>query len=179
MREILAKPISLYPPQGQCRNAKDALTRAVENEGFDMRGPVGQLWARELKSTPELREQYANVGTKREDQARFRIAWANTQLENRSKRKEKSECYSLVDSSIGVCHGLGAIIQAEGGRDDATAVTAARNYARRCAMMGGKWMRYNRWTERNEFLHVKQQHVTTMQRLWQCFEVEKQHGSGR
>ena len=39
--------------------------------------------------------------------------------------------------------------------------------------MGGKWMRYNSWTERNEFWYVKQQHVTTMQRLWQSFEVEQ------
>ena len=167
------KANQLVTSAGPAQKREDDLARAVENEGFDMRGPVGQLWARELKSTPELREQYANVGTKREDQARFRIAWAKTQLENCSKRKEKSESYSLVDSSIGVYHGLGAIIQAEGGRDDPTAVTAARNYARRCAMMGGKWMRYNSWTERNEFLYVKQQHVTTMQRLWQSFEVEQ------
>ena len=160
------------PSAGPAQKREDDLARAVENEGFDMHGPVGQLRARELKSTPELREQHANVGTKREDQARFRISWAKTQLGNCSKRKKKSENYSLVDSSIGVYHGLGAIIQAEGGRDDPTAVTAARNYARRCAMMGGKWMRYNSWTERNGFLYVKQQHVTTMQRLWQSFEVE-------
>ena len=76
MREILAQPINLHHPQGQCRNAKTTwLARTRMNEGFDMRSPVGQRWARELKSTPELREQYAN-GTERADQARFRIAWA-------------------------------------------------------------------------------------------------------
>ena len=47
-----------------------------------------------------------------------------------------------MDSSVGVYHGLGAIIQAEGGRDDPTAVTTARNYARRCAMMGERCMRH-------------------------------------
>ena len=36
--------------------------------------------------------------------------------ENCSKRKQKSESYSLVDSRIGVYQGLGAIIQEEGGR---------------------------------------------------------------
>ena len=78
-----------------------------------------------------------------------------------------------MDANIGMYHGLGAIIQAEGGRDDPTAVTAARNYARRCAMMGGKWLRYSSWTERNEFLHVKQQHVATMWRLRQSFDVDQ------
>ena len=79
------------PSAGPAQKREDDLARAVKNEGFDMCGPVGQLWARELKSTPELRKQYANVGTKQEDQARFRISWAKTQLENCSKRKEKSE----------------------------------------------------------------------------------------
>ena len=34
---------------------EDDLARAIEDEGFDMRGPVGQLWPRELKSTPDTR----------------------------------------------------------------------------------------------------------------------------
>ena len=143
------------PSAGPVQKSEDDLARAVENEGFDMRGPVGQR-AREMKWTPELREQQANVGTKRQDQGRFRISWARTQLENWSQRKDKSESCSLVDSNIGMYNGLGAIIQAEGGRNDPTAVTAARNYPRRCAMrrcamMGGKWMRYDSWTETNEF----------------------------
>ena len=40
-------------------------------------------------------------------------------------------------------------------------------------MMGGKWLRYSSWTERNEFLHVKQQHVATMWRLRQSFDVDQ------
>ena len=103
------REIQLVPSAGPVQKREDDLTRAVENEGFDMRCPVSQLWARELESTLELREQYTNIGTKREDQARFWIAWAKTQLVNCSKRKEKSESCSLVDSSIEVYHGFGAI----------------------------------------------------------------------
>ena len=39
-------------------------------------------------------------------------------------------------------------------------------------------MRHDSWTESNALLYVKQQHVTTMQRLWHSFDVE-QHGSAR
>ena len=51
-------------------------------------------------------DQDADIGTKREDQTRFRLAWAETRLENCAKRKEKSESFSLVDAIIGVYHGL-------------------------------------------------------------------------
>ena len=70
------------PSAGLVQKREDDWARVVENDGFDMRGPVGQLWAQDLKSTPQLREQNANVGTKHADQARFRIAWTKTQLED-------------------------------------------------------------------------------------------------
>ena len=104
------KANQLVPSAGPVQKREDDLARAVENEGFDMRGPVGQLWARELKSTPELREQHANVVTKREDQARFRIAWAKTQLENCSRGRKNpraihwwtqtSECTMVSERSF-------------------------------------------------------------------------------
>ncbi len=49
-------------------------------DGFDMRGPVGNLWARALKADSDLKKQYTDIGSSSTMQRDFRTGWASREF---------------------------------------------------------------------------------------------------
>lgn len=50
---------------------------------------------------------------------------------------------------------VGRLIQEEGGKEDAANITAAWNHIRKCLELKGRFVRYNVFSERYEFLHFR------------------------
>ena len=65
----------------------------------------------------------------------------------------------------------------EGGFRSAANITAARNYCDMCIKFGGKWVRFNDWTQRAEFLYLKIGVRKVFRQKW-CLERSEDSFSG-
>jgi len=68
------------------------LEQVIKDQTFDMRGPVGQKWARNLKGDDKMRDEYKLIKTP-EERKKYRLDWVARQLNNIKIGKLHTQSY--------------------------------------------------------------------------------------
>ena len=139
------------------------LAKAAKH-GFSAREPVGQRFFR----SPEAKSDEYKSLHGHEAKRAFRQQWAEAALKSYTAKKSKREEWQEVDENEGTYLPLAKMVAEEGG--DAAAVEAAKKYAQKCEQMKGKFVRFNTWTERKEYLYFKTKSKEIFARSWATFQ---------
>ena len=117
-------------------------------------------------------------GDTKEARAAFRRKWAQKAYDTAVERKIKTE--EIIDEDIanGSYEPYDIIVEKEGGSGNIKNVDAATNYAQRCIEEGGKWVRFNLWTKRLEYLYIKLGMRSTWAKSWKWQRAESQAVGG-
>ena len=144
--------------------------------GVDIRSKKGQKFSRDPDGGKSANYKASSTA----DKAGFRKKWAAAQYEKQRVMKVKSKTWTKVDISKGVYLPFSCIIRDEGA--DEEAVVAAVNYIKACWAMGGVWRKYNRMTQRMEWLYMKQEVHEIFEESWKMYEesqkIEPTGGAG-
>jgi hypothetical protein len=157
---------------------EDMLHSAATEGKFDMRLKVGQLWARELKSDPELKKKYMAAGKNYEAQRAFRTAWSAKTYQTKKEDRMKIVRQRTSDDTWGSYEPT-AIVHEREGKDTAGA-KATLNYVRKCLQLREKGYKYrnrpfimwNSFTERYDFLYIKRGFRDSLEEIWSMSTVE-------
>jgi hypothetical protein len=145
----------------ELRMMKEAL---ADNGGvFDTRGVVGQIWQREKAADVKLAAEYAAIKG-RANQQEFRKEWLQLRYKKKVETREYAQSYSTTDFSNGVYRPIKVIYDKEGGDSDAAAAT--RNLVLMCIALGGKWLSFNKFTRRMEYMHLKRGINDELTKAW-------------
>jgi hypothetical protein len=116
-------------------------------------GALAMRFNRDVAMQSHLHTEYSElIGHKAKEE--FRLRWAETQLTRLTTRKTRAESMTAESTADGVYLPMKMLIKEEG--DDSDGREAAATYARKCVALGGRWIRINPMTEREEFLYVKE-----------------------
>ena len=123
------------------------LKDGMENS-YGLRGALGQKFARSLSGgkSPEYK------GTP-DEKRKFRQEWAAIEFDRLDRQRKKSKTYKSIDSLGGFYTPFRVIVQKEGDDDDA--LIAAKHYIQECLRRKGKWIKWNGFTKRVEYLYVQ------------------------
>lgn len=125
--------------------------RIASQKGFESRSALGQRFGR----SSEGRSSEYKALSSQEKKRQFRQAWAEKELQKAVTIYEKKTSQTELDISRGVYLPPGKIVEEEGGRHDPENIVAAWKLIRKCLALGGKFVRYNAFTERYEFLYFR------------------------
>lgn len=134
-------------------------------EGVTTSSPLAQRLKRCMSK--EDKEQYKDLkghGAK----ARWRKDWAERMYKEATESKQQLDSWEVEDVSDGVYCSMAKICEFEGG--DAAASEAARKYILKCSLLGGRWLMYNEFTERYDFLYVQKTRRERFSRKWSLFK---------
>ena len=92
----------------------------------------------------------------------FRQKWVAMQWKAETTKRTKSTMHEKSTDEQGTYLPLDMIIKNEGGARNIENVVAARRYATRCLAQGKKWVKFNDWTGRLEFLYIRH----NMNKVW-------------
>ena len=157
----------------------EKLLQSAATEGkFDMRQRIGQLWARELKSDPELKKKYQEAGKNYEAQRSFRTAWSAKKYVTVKEDRMKTVRQRASDDTWGSYEPT-AIVHEREGKDKAGA-KATLNYVRKCLQLHEKGYNYrnrafvmwNSFTERYDFLYIKRGFRDSLEEIWSMSIVD-------
>ena len=146
-----AKGTSPGGDRPQVGRLEQQLQDAVGTGKFDLNSALGQRFRREFANDPTYKSCTRTV-----DKQAFRIKWAQRQYAQIRLSKSKIESFEDEMINHGEYKALPAIVVAEGGYDDKSNLAAAVTYCRKCVTMGGKWVKKNTWTNRTEYLYMKE-----------------------
>ena len=146
---------------------KEVKLAEAAKSGFDLRGSLGQAFSRDKAGKADYKKLGSNA-----ERAKFRQEWAAKRYEKVKLEKSRSRSYARVDLTEGEYLPLAMVIQAEGGREDRSAIAAALKLAQKCLAMGPPWTRFNAFTERTEFLRLRHRFQESITNSWQLFEKE-------
>jgi hypothetical protein len=139
------------------------LLKKATDDGFDLRGALGQAFAASGGSSAEYKALKGQPGS-RSRQADFRKHWAALQLKTYVEEKVKTTTWKRVDEAKGVYRAFTMIVKKEGG--DIGAYRGACKLVAKCIKMGGQWCRFNEQTERWEFLHMQHLSSDIFEQAW-------------
>ena len=114
----------------------------------------------------------------REQKARFRREWAETQLKELRRVRERRSSYKKVDTRKGTYKPFSMLYKSQGGPEDPGALKAAKNIASRCIAMGGNWVRFNPMSRRCEFLDLEIGFEELFEESWSLYEERFDNGGG-
>ena len=95
----------------------------------------------------KLQQDYGKCNTL-PDKEDFRRKWAAEQYKKMSKRKESITSYSKAKTTKGIYRPFQRIVVEEGGWCDPANIVAALNYCRMCIVLGGEFVKFNKFTKR-------------------------------
>ena len=154
------------------------LKNAVEEGNFDIAGPLGQRFNREHKSG-EPKATYTKNKT-HESKLKFRMLWANTQLEDLQKKMTKTTSWSEIHSNIGTYVPLAILIEHQGfAVDPVGARRRGLTYAFKCMHMGGAWTKVSSMTNELEYLEVREETREVHAKKWAEFLENDQTGKDK
>ena len=142
----------------ELRQHMEELKQASE-VGVTARTPIGQRFAR---STAAKSIEYKKMQS-HERKAEFRRQWAELEWKKAKTHYENRQNYKSIDISRGVYLPPSRIVQEEGGKDDKENILASVRYIKKCCLLGGRFVKFNQFTERYEFLYFK----TEVQHIWE------------
>lgn len=121
--------------------------------GFDMKTPIGQKFARSAEAKSEEYKSLQGQDAKRA----FRKAWAAHEHKKAVLVFERRTSFKSVDMRTGTYLPPGRIVKEDGGKGEASNIEAAWRHIHKCIQLGGKFVKWNGFTERHEFLYFRTQ----------------------
>lgn len=112
------------------------------------------------------KEEYDNLSNDKE-RATWRAKWARSLHGTRVVVKRKMEEDMEIDEDDGEYLPFPLLVRAEGGGSDG--LKAAMKYALKALSLGSIWVRWNDWTERHEFLHIRKRKKFVFKKAWQLY----------
>lgn len=100
--------------------------------------------------------------------SRWRKEWAERKYKEVTEHKQQLDSWEVEDVSDGVYCSMAKICEFEGG--DAAAAQAARKYILKCSLLGGRWLMYNDFTERYDYLYVQKTRRERFSHKWSLFK---------
>lgn len=151
----------------------DMLEDAHKNpKGFDIRGPLGQRFARATRPGTEQGAAYRECKTHQAKLA-FRKEWAEQRLQEAQESKTEKKSWRQMDANNGTYVCFAKLVENQGYQYDPTgAVLRASRYAYKCVMMQGKFVSMNKMTETMEFLEVTRTHSEMFENCWTLYRTE-------
>jgi hypothetical protein len=162
------------PPAAEAETAELRMLQAAVADGVGTRDTMGIRFSR---SHHAKSEEYTALSS-RAEKAEFRRRWAEQQLQQYRARNTKTETYEEVSETDGCYIPLAVLYWEEGQRgvdrnQDLAAVRAGTRYAQMCFRLGGKFLRWNEWTARWEYLHLKHHARDKFTKAWSKFVEER------
>ena len=140
----------------------------------DLRGGVGQQFTKWLRDNVEKAEEYKALkapGQTRQLKKNFRLAWAaDMKVGKTVVVKQKLQLWEDVNEELGVYEPFERIVELEGGRHSANAITAAMKYYLRALTMGGHWRMANLMTDRIDVLYIKKTSRKIFSQKWSILQ---------
>lgn len=140
--------------EAKASNAQEKTLQTLKEAshlGFDMKTPLGQKFARSTEAKSEEYKALQGQDAKRA----FRRSWAAVEHTKALAIFERRTSFRSVDTSTGTYLPPGRIIKEEGGKGDASNIEAAWRHIHKCIKLGGKFVKWNGFTERHEFLYFR------------------------
>lgn len=127
--------------------------KEASEAGFDMKTPPGQKFARSAEAKGDEYKSLHGQDAKRA----FRKAWAAQEHKTAVLVYERRTSIKSADMSTGTYLPPGRSIKGEGGKGEAATIEAAWRHIQKCIQLGGKFVKWNGFTERHEFLYFRTQ----------------------
>ena len=179
IRELGGPPTAKLDEADTAPNAEeDAFSAAIKEGKFDLRGPIGRKWTKDLKLSDFLQQNYEKVGKNYEAQRRFRLQWAEQEREKlRTQRYQKHE-HTLDDNLDAEYMCFEKSWEAEG--KDAAGLQATKHYWASAISLWSKGVtlhhhehiKFNARTHRPEVLYIKEKLRFTERHRWGRVETE-------
>lgn len=152
-----------------------AFMGAMAGGTFDLRGRLGQLWAKEKKNSAALGDAYAKVKGYA-GQRNFRMKWASEQFERLRSERAKIESTSTTDQLDGEYCNFSMLVQRHGDN-----LKAGTNYALSCIehhsegknANGRPYLLFNDMSKMVEFLNIKKIFKQTHEEKWELRKVDE------
>lgn len=158
-----------------CSSGVD-LKLAIEKGDLDLRGALGQKFAREHKTNSATWSNY-NLDKTYDAKKKFRVDWCKAQLARIIESKVQVKSYQKVDRKKGTYMPFGVLVEQYGIHyDRPAAIQAALRYAASCVKMGGNWCFYDPMSSIVHFLHLKREWMQEVGESWQIFKTETEGG---
>ena len=157
-KDVQASDVPQDKNERQANMWEDAV---AENGKWDMRGAVGQKWAKEIQDDLQLRADYDAVGKGYTAQRNFRHLWAKRKQLEQQQMFEATEGTTQSRDESGTLMSFLKIWEAEGKDEDG--LQAAKEYVSSCiakhkageTLDGEPWIQKNDMTKRVDFVYVK------------------------
>ena len=160
--------------QGRNPETDDRATGSLKfaaEEGFDLRGSVGQRFTKSLKKDPQQNAIYVGLKS-RQEKADFRKLWASKKYDEAtaSVGKSKQEGITIQEGVTGEFYSFGALVVKYGGWNWEPAVQGAKNTAFQCQLLGGKWGKVDPWSKLVFYFVTSERYSDMFNKEWKTFE---------
>lgn len=153
-----------------------ALSAAVTNNTFDIRGSLGQRFNKAHPKGCELHTKYHQNKTW-ESKRLFRIEWAKDELKKIKVTKSHGKVSKTIDKNKGVYKPFACLVEGQGfSFDPQGAIRRASRYTSKCLRLGPPFCSFNSMTDTLEFLEVKREHSEEFEEIWSTWRVEFSEG---
>ena len=153
-----------------------ALSAAVMNNTFDIRGSLGQRFNKSHPKGSELHTKYHQNKTW-ESKRLFRIDWAKDELKRIKVTKSHGKVSRTIDKNKGVYKPFACLVEGQGYNfDPKGAVRRASRYTSKCLRLGPPFCSINNMTDTLEFLEVKREHTEEFEEIWSTWREESSEG---
>ena len=149
------------------------LKLAIDNKQLDTRSALGVAFGRAHPKGSEAGAKYRECKTWEEKQ-NFRFDWAGDKFETSVQSRIHLKKWQKIDTTKGTYMPFRKVHENEGLDEDG--LRAAVLLCMKCIRMGGKWIRFNEFTERLEFLILLHGFVENMEESWAMYQNESTPG---
>ena len=93
--------------------------------------------------------------------------------------RTRTQEHVTEDATVATPEPFDVIVRNEGGPSNPDNIKAALNYCRMCLKLGGRWVHYNNWTKRIEFVYQKKRMTQIWRDKWSMQRVEQRAIKGK
>eukprot|EP00929_Paragymnodinium_shiwhaense_P035571 TRINITY_DN19175_c0_g1_i2.p1 TRINITY_DN19175_c0_g1~~TRINITY_DN19175_c0_g1_i2.p1 ORF type:complete len:567 (-),score=116.05 TRINITY_DN19175_c0_g1_i2:145-1791(-) len=130
--------------------------------------PMAGRWARCLKRSAQLKEDYKNCGSTHAEKAKFRQDWAEKQYDEYMATKSHTRTHEQIWTKEGRYLAIGRIAWLEGG--GSAGWRAAINYCSSCVSLGGRWVKFDSKARRLKFCYEEEKYEERYTEAWKQHE---------
>ena len=152
---------------------------AMKSERFDVRGPLGQRFAKQhKKGSPGWIKYRENTTWQKKKE--FRIQWCATELKRIRTQRVHVNRSRRIDTNKGTYKTFAGVVEAQGfAFDPVGAVARATRYVTKCLELKGEFLSMNNMTETLEFLYVEKQHNEEFEEIYEIYKREQDEATIR
>ena len=154
----------------------ERLDTALRIGVIETKSYLGNQFRKHIEKSPEDKIAFGKC-MNRQEQAKFRMEWANKKHQEFKESKTKSQCWKRVDSSTGQYMNFARMVQHLGGWRSQEAVRGASTCANKCLAMGRPWHQKHPQTDLVEFLLMDYKWTETFEQSWATFQESYSRGT--